>query len=268
MRKVRALLAALHPPGGPLPFGGVQSWCETIAKAFQERGIETEFWGPKRRLPKTRFDYAIVANAAKTWQGGCLAERVVNVSHGVIPEERPHPNWRAAFTSEEVRKHWGRSGALLPQPIDLDFWTPDEGPRDGLLFYSYRSESDLGLAETAERLGLRFTHIRRAGCDNARDEMRRSAVVFASGRAALEAMATGAPTVICDHRDYNGGPLLEPDLEKAAQRNYSGRGGVDPASVDLVAIAEAAMLTQTPREYVEKNHDYRKVADKLLSLLC
>lgn len=247
-----------------MPFGGVQSWCETIAKALNARQIKTEFWGPRMRLPSERFDLCLLANASKAYLAAKAARKAVNICHGVIAEEKPFGDLPVVYTSEEIRDHWRRPGPIVPQPIDMEFWSPDDSRRDLLLFYSYRSPESLGLERTAEALGLRFVWIKSATHETARAAMRQSAICFASGRAALEAMACNAPTVVCDWRDYNGGPLMQDDLEQAARRNYSGRGGVDPRAADLVEIARRTIEAQRPRDYVEARHEAKAVADALL----
>lgn len=221
------------------------------------------------RPPKTRVDVAMIAHAKRTWVISGCAETVINVSHGVIPEEAPQTREKTVFTSEEVRSFWKRPGSVIPQPIDMDFWRPADTDRRSLLFYSYRSPDALGLDAVADKLGLEFRFLTNATPDEAREAMQSAAVCFASGRAALESMACDAPTVICDHRDYNGGPLCEIDMDRARFTNYSGRGGVSPSLEMLETAALQAIETQRPREYCAQWHEAGAVTEKLMqAALC
>src|SRR5690606_20373985 len=137
------------------------------------------------------------------YAGQC--DRWLAVCHGIVPDEQP-PEGRVAYTSEGVKRHWGGSGPVIRQPLDLAFWTPHAAPKRRLLRYSPRG----GLAylpDVSRELGLRYTHLRQASHEQARQAMRESACVLATGRAALEAMACGVPVLICDDRPYQG-PLV------------------------------------------------------------
>ena len=263
---MRILLAAKYPPAGGAAFGGVASWSRTIADVFTLRGHECVLWGPKTPLPERRFDVGVISNPYAVRRVLKKCDRVLCVSHGVIPEERPPASYKTVFTSEEVKNHWDGTGPIVRQPIDLRFWNPRfRKPEPVLLFYSYRSPDDCGLRNVADALRLRFVHLRKASHRQARDMMLRSAVVCASGRAALEAMACGAVTVICDHRPYNEGPLICGDMDVARAHNYSGRGGEPMNATMALCVIWKAMQNQLPRAYVTQHHDADKIADKLLS---
>lgn len=266
---MRILLAAKHPPGGSRPIGGVQSWSETVGAQLRRLGHEAVFWGPEFDLPSGRFDIGLFANWSHTKAAEPLCDRSLSISHGVIEDERPAPGL-ACFTSEEVMEHWRFSGPIVRQPIDLEFWSPLPEARERkllLLFYSYRAPSTFGLADLAHRLGLGFDWVRNVAPTTARDAMRSAALVCASGRAALEAMACGAPTLICDWRPYNGGPLFEPNAERARRSNYSGRSGIDPRTIYLPTYAEASMA-QDPRRYVEEHHNAQTIVGQLMGYAC
>lgn len=263
---MRVLFAAKHPPAGGVAFGGVASWIKTLQKELTERGHECATWGPAKPAPQKRVDVGILANTESTGVAAGFCDQVLQISHGVVAAERPHLDAKTAFTSEEVRAFWDGRGEIIPQPIDLDFWRPDERPRDTLLFYSYRAPSSLGLEAAAEGMGLKFVWARDESAESARELMRSAAVVCASGRAALEAMACGAKTLVCDWRPYNAGPLVCQDFDTARRNNYSGRGGVDVASVDMLALLmETQARDDDPRAYVRRFHDARTVADLIMS---
>lgn len=264
---MRILLASGHRVTGQHTIGGVQSWIDTVARCLMARGHDVLVSGPKGAPGmRAKFDIGILAHARRTAVLSALCRRVAWISHGVIAEEEPPKGGKIFYTSEDVRDRWARAGGVVVrQPIDLSFWTPSEERRSTLVFYSYRAPDACGLDNLADALGLEFRWLKDAKPEQARATLRGAALVCASGRAALEAMACGAPTLILDHRPYNGGPLVEPDLEKAMRANYSGRGGFDPASIDLVPIARAAMATQFPRAYVAEHHDVEIVADEMLA---
>ena len=256
---MRILLAAKHPPGGRLAIGGVQTWTATIAAEFRALGHDVTVWGPEWRLRGT-FDAGILANPLHTETASAACERVLRVSHGIIPDEFGGD----AFTSEEVRDHWLGSGPIIRQPIDLGFWTPAKAPRRYLTRFSYRKGLEC-LPALARELGLEYRHIRGDQPDDVRDGLRQSAVVVATGRAACEAMACGVPVVIADARAYQG-PLLDTNPTGAMVRNYSGRGGVEPKHSHMKAALVAAMERGSLRAHVEQHHDSRKIAKELLCL--
>jgi glycosyltransferase involved in cell wall biosynthesis len=267
---MRILLAGKFPPAGGAAFGGVASWMQTVADVLSLRGHECVFWGPKLPIPSECFDVGVIANAYSVRRIFKRCERVICVSHGIISEERPPPAYRSVFTSEEVRDHWAGNGAIVRQPIDLRFWNDRfREPERMLLLYSYRAPDDFGLERVARRLGFRFVHLRKATHRQARDMMLSASIVCASGRAALEAMACGAPTVICDYRPYNSGPLICSDLKTARAHNYSGRGGLEFTAERAIEAILSAEKMQTPREYVIEHHDAARIAGEILeAALC
>jgi glycosyltransferase involved in cell wall biosynthesis len=264
---MRVLLAAKFMPTGPRPIGGVQSWVATVVAELRRRGFEVVLWQPGFPALGGRFDLGILANWAHTAGLADACDRVLVVSHGIIPEERPPASVRVAFTSEGVREHWGLSGPIVRQPIDLDFWSPASGREPVLVRYSYRGGLPW-LPEVAQALRLGFHHLRNVSHEQARDKLRGAACVLATGRAALEAMACGVPVVICDHRSAYQGPLLDFDVAGAIARNYSGRGGVE-ARPDSVSEAICEAIEQgSRRSHVEKHHNAGRVVDQLLEAAC
>jgi len=265
---VRFLLAAKHPPGGRLPIGGVQSWCLTMAAALSELGHEVTCWGPEWPLPDGPFDAGIFAHWADTAAAWPLCGRGLRLSHGLIAAEAlpPRAGYEDLYTAEEVRAHWGGQGALLRQPIDLEFWSPvPVTPHPRLVRFGYYG----GLAwlpKLAQSLGLDFAHLREDSPATCRDQIRHAAVVVASGRAALEAMACGVPVVLADERPYQG-PLLDPDPVGAMTRNYSGRGGVKATPEALSAALAAAQARGSLRPHVVWHHDARQIAREVLCRL-
>lgn len=262
---MKVLLAANHPPGGALPFGGVQSWISTVARRLLERGHSVSVWGEKRRLPKGRFDVGIISHYRQTSIAITRCAKVIGVSHGIINDERPNRKWPLICTSEEVRDHWG-GGDVIRQPIDLEFWSPQEERDPVLIFYSYRAPESFGIEHAAAKLGLRFKWLKGVSEFEARAELGRATAVCASGRAALEAMSCGVPTVICDWRAYNGGPLLCEEMTFAMKNNYSGRGGVTPTPESIAKAVECAMAKQFPRAHVAEFHDSGRITGEILSL--
>jgi len=269
---MRILLAAKHAPHGSRPIGGVQSWCRTVANELARRGHEVETWGPEQPLPVDTFDLGVVANIMDTIPilGQCKS-RVI-VCHGIIPAENPASRIAAkapvAYTSEEVRDHWGGQGAVLRQPIDLTFWSPGPGPglRKYLTRFSYRGGLPF-VPSIAQGLKLEYKHVRNLPPRAVRDILRRSACVLATGRAALEAMACGAPVVLCDHRSAYQAPLMDLDFTTAATRNYSGRGGITPTLHSVREAVTSSIEHGSQRQHVEANHNVVDIADQILALV-
>lgn len=266
---MRILFTALQPPGDRNRPGGVATWIGTLAAELARLGHHCEAWGPEQAAPSGRFDVGVISNAAATLTAAKWCKRVVGVAHGVIEEERPSPFFECLYTSEEVRDRWRGAGPILRQPIDLEFWSPGDAPRKpALVFYSYRARDDLGLAKIAAGQGLAFRHISAATPEEARDAMREAAVVVASGRAIVEAMACGAGVVLFDDRNYQP-PLFDPDIAAAMAANYSGRGGRVRPGADVLARAVSAQIGAgaANREHAEQFHDVRRVAAQLLEAI-
>lgn len=256
---MKVLIAAKHPPGGKLPIGGVQTWSATVGAELERLGHRVTFWGPEWPLPDARFDFGILANVMHTRFAEAVCDRVVKFSHGIIPDEAGGPGYQA--TSEEVRNRWGCDG-VIRQPLDLRFWAPGNRPRTLLVRHSYRKGLDY-LPKMAAARGLGYVHLRTDTPEVVRDTLQRAAVVVATGRAAVEAMACGAAVVIADDRPYQG-PLLDPDPIVSMTRNYSGRGGCvcDRYSIEI-ALA-AALRRGSLRAHVEAHHDVRRVTARIL----
>lgn len=243
--------------------GGVQSWIESVAAPMRNEGCEVVTWGRGEPAPPGGFDVGILAHWCETGHLAEQCDRTISVSHGPIAPEKPGPADRVLFTSEGVRDHWNGDGDIIRQPIDLDFWSPAQSQRVYLARHSYRN----GLAfvpQIASQLNLQFRHIHKATYRGVRETLRQSAVVLATGRAALEAMACDAPVVICDHRHQYQDALLDPDTLGAMQRNYSGRGGVTPTPENVRAAVCEAIKTGGMRTHVAKYHDATKIATQLL----
>lgn len=260
---MRVLLAAKFMPTGPRPIGGVQSWVDTVAGELVRLGHEVAPWQPGFPALAGRFDLGILANWGHTEHLADACDRVLVVSHGIIAEEAPPAGVPVAFTSEGVRDHWGGAGAVVRQPIDLGFWSPCAPRGNDLVRYSYRG----GLAwlpNAAQALGMGFRHLRDVNHAEAREALSRAGCVLATGRAALEAMACGAPVVICDHRSAYQGPLLDPDTCGSLARNYSGRGGVAPDVRGVIEGVRKAKAAGSLRAHVEGHHDARVIVKHLL----
>ena len=259
---MRILIASKYGPHGAVKIGGVQSWAQTLGDAFTELGHEVTQWEYGESAPTRPYDFGVISHWRFTGSVSQVCRRCVNITHGVIDAERPKYG-NVLFTSEEVRDYWGTKGGILRQPIDLDFWTPAKARKKYLIRYSYRGGLDW-MPEVAQDLNLKYRHVKNVSHRQARDWFRQAAVVVATGRAALEAMACGAPVVICDHRAPYQGPLLDLDTLGSMKRNYSGRGGHEPTPGTLRLACEKAADEGSLRWHVEEHHDAQKVAHDLL----
>lgn len=264
---MKILLAGKHVPTGPRQIGGVQSWIKTVAAGLSARGHDVYIWGPEIGPLGGHYDFGIIANAGYTGEAFDRCRKTLLVSHGIIPAERPDGGSAHAFTSEEIREYWDGIGRIIRQPIDLAFWHDAGRRRSGLLRYSYRAGLTW-LPDVANRMGLPYSHVRAATHEDARNAMQSAACVIATGRAALEAMACGAPVVICDHRSAYQGPLHDPGTFGAMSRNYSGRGGIEPTAENITAAVKAAIAHGSMRGHVEQHHDAARIVDQLLEAAC
>ena len=262
---MKILLAGKYIPTGPRPIGGLQSWIRTIRAELERLGHEVTEWQPDMRL-EGRYDLGVIANLPLTERALKACRGVVNVCHGIIEAERPSADYKRLFVSEGTRDHWGMTGDILRQPIDLDFWTPDENvERAHVTRFSYRTAPILG-QEVADELGLPYRHVMDATPEEAREALQTSRLVFASGRAALESMACGAPTVIYDHRSAYQPPLVGIKFIEQIKQNYSGRGGIEHPKMRQVLFVSRMVIDELPpqRRWVEEHHDAKAITQQLL----
>ena len=258
---MRILIAGKYTHTGKRPIGGLQSWIKTVAAECERLGHEVTTWEPGQRLVGFH-DFGVFANLKHTRPALNFVRQSVLVSHGIIADEQPQPGCDVtAFVSEGVRDHWGGSGPIIRQPIDLDFWRTG-GERTHLTRYSYRT------APIQVATGWPYRHVHGLTHEQAREALQTSVCVYATGRAALEAMACGAPTVIYDHRAAYQGPLMGPQSLTANMRNsYSGRGGKQPSQIGVQKRTEWAMQQTGWRNWVAEHHDSRRVTEGLLCLV-
>lgn len=259
------LIASKYGPHGKRKIGGVQTWVATVAEELLRQLHAVTLWEHGERDPQNTFDLGILSNPKYTSRFARKCVRVKHVCHGIIEDEKPI-HGQVYFTSEDVRDHWQGNGEIIRQPIDLNFWSPPEGsePRERIMVrFSYRRGLDF-LPEAATAMGLGFKHVKSADPETSRTILRKAAVVIASGRAAIESMACGTPTVLCDHRSAYQGPLLDRDIIDSKARNYSGRGGVTPNTVMVVAACQRAIKQGSLRKHVEENHDVKKIVQRLI----
>jgi len=259
---VRVLLAASRVPSGPSPIGGVVSWVWTVRRELERLGHEVYEFQPGMRLDGVPFDLGILANGRLTAPVAARCARVVECCHGFLHGDAPHGNLgRLVYVSESTRDRWGTLGGIVRQPIDLTFWRPAEcTERSGAVRYSYRN-TPTHCEAAAKALGMGYRQVGGVGYHAAREALQGAALVFASGRAALEAMACGAPTVIYDNRSTYQAAML--DTEWRPEQNYSGRGGIEnPTKAQVI---EAARAAQSGRAWVKAHHDARQIVAELLA---
>lgn len=239
--------------------GGVQSWMETV-RSVTGADIHTP-----DDPPEGRYEVGIFAHwhdfehyrGTNRWLGHC--ERVVNVSHGICRPEKPGPGI-VACVSEEVAEHWQVDAPIVRQPITLDEGEYDpEGP---VMLFSQRHGVAHLVRDAARQMGRDFEHVH----DNPRPHgrLRRASCVVASGRALLEAMAMGIPSVLCDQRRNGSWRLLMHRHPRHAMRaNYSGRNGESATVEGLVELIEAA---EPNAGHIAEHHDPADIVERLCSL--
>ncbi|WP_420465619.1 glycosyltransferase [Panacagrimonas sp.] len=259
---MRILIAAKRMPGKPgRRDGGVQTWIATVRDELVRSGHSVCIVDKDSAVNGRAYDLGIFANwhHVRRWQPNC--SKVVNICHGIVDDEAPADG--ALFTSEELKDHWRGTGRVIRQPVDLGFWSPGGKREDLIVRYAARGGLEW-LPGLADMMGHAFIHVRNLSHWNARQALRRASCVIASGRCAVEAMACGAPVVICDDRHYQG-PLLDPDTFGAMARNYSGRGGGEPTEDSLrAAIIHAMDRQHLFRAHAELHHDVRDVVRQIL----
>lgn len=265
---MRVLLAAERVPSGPKPMGGVVSWCWTIRRELERLGHTVEEWQPGMPLDRAPFDLGILANARLTAPVAKHCGRVVECCHGFLSGDQPNGTLgRLVFVSESTRVRWSMGGDIIRQPIDLDFWHDAGRERGGAVRYSYR-RTETHCKAAAQALGMDYRQVGGVDYETARGALQGAVLVFASGRAALEAMACGARVVIYDHRATYQAPMLGGSLSEQMPQNYSGRGGkASPSLDDVIASAEWQMETapEAFRAWVNEHHDVRQIVQELIA---
>lgn len=255
---MKALIAGLYKPNGTRPIGGVQSWSLTVGQCLTKLGFEVTHWEYGDKDPEGRFDLGILHHWHRTKHLAEKCSKFVNVSHGIIPEEKPGVRM-PIYTSEEVQTHWGGGGWVLRQPIDTEFWRPGLQERRYLTFFSYRNGFPFA-QKLAKSKGLEYMHLRGKTPIECRDILQQSEYVIASGRALLEAMSCGAKCILADNRKYMG-PKFHENIITSRKLNYSGRGGVTPTYENL---SEALASAEDMRWYVLSIHNYKDIARRLM----
>lgn len=269
---MKYLIASKHTSAGIQPIGGVQSWNDTVQKVLVNAGHTVHQTEPSARAGiDDKYDWVLVSNARYFERLLSRSQRTVGVCHGIIPDEQPRRQMvtRQAYVSEETRDNWTPGvGFIVRQPIDLDFWKPARKRRADLVVRaSYRAEDSLS-REFAAYLGESYIHARNLSHKRLREIYSRARVVFASGRAALEAMACGAPVVLYDYRSEYMPPTLDDrELNHSVTTNYSGRGGImHPTLIQIIHAFRRAEERggQHFRQWVEQYHDAEKVVRELV----
>lgn len=265
---MQILIAGKYAPDGKRPMGGSQSWIDTVAVELRRLGHDVTLWEPGRPVVG-EYDFGIIQHLKHTAPVVPLCKRTVQISHGIIDEEKPGILCDVtAFVSEGVRKHWHGYGPIIRQPINLEFWQPLPVDRKGgAVRFSYRRNELPYAREAAKALGMEYTHVHDATPRKAREILSRAQLVFASGRAALEAMACGAPVVIYDNRSsYQEALMGQERLRLNMQNSYSGRGGFEPAADDLSRRIDQALTEQDRlwRDWVVMYHDPGRIVQEII----
>src|SRR5215211_1868477 len=184
---------------------------------------------------------------------------IVHFCHGWLPwEERPlkHPSIARYVAVDEtcVERLTQEEGIpadrveLVPNFVDLDRFQPrsllPRQPRRALVFSNYAAEGGYVavIREAVRRAGIELTVAGRSSgrvLDQPEHVLRDYDVVFAKGRAALEAMAVGCSVIVTDVP--GAGPLVTAeDFPYLRSRNFGIRLLQHPHTVDWYAQQLAA----------------------------
>lgn len=246
--------------------GGTQMWVRDVAAALLARGLRPTVWSPQlgesaeevRALGVPVVDdlealggppdlihghHQLETAAALARFPGVPA---LYVRHGLLPwQERPplHPRIRRYFAVDRLRRERLIEEGVEPQRIGIlpNFVDPrrlpaprrrPDRPRTALLFSNRSTAPGLLPAVRTACLarGLPPPEVVGAAAGNATADpgplLARFDIVFATGRSALEAMATGAGVVLCDAT--GSGPLVRRDnFDALAELNF-GFGALAP----------------------------------------
>ena len=261
---MKILITGKFSPFGNRPIGGLQSWILTVHNELVKRGFDVDVKEP-HELDSSKYDLGIFSNIELTRNAVEHCKESVLISHGIIDAEKPDNSCdRLMFVSEGVRDHWKMDGDIIRQPIDLEFWKPNNNIVPSMVNrFSYRN-GNTHCFQTSVELNRTYGHIQNHNAKNCRHFLWRSLVVFATGRAALEAMACGVPTVIYDHREAYQPALMGENLNDEMKNSYSGRSGYTPSAEQVLAKTKEAIKQTNWREWVAKHHDVKQIVSQLL----
>lgn len=232
--------------------------------------------------PEGEFDI-ILYNHNNTFSENFKAKCAINSIHGIFPPlEKPLPGMDAyvAISGEIRDKYKELNPVIIPNGINTEVFKPNGKKKrfvKKLLFLSnYKSDFSKLLRKVAYSLGMTFGRIGgKAGEDkfDIVDDLNSADIVVGLGRSALEAMSCGKKVIVADKRNYADlgmdGFLTRENVKQSAYNNFSGRAfrkEITFASVRNEVKKALKDNSEWERDYVLKNHDIKKIAEKYISL--
>lgn len=253
-----------HEVGIHTPDAGAMA---EIARAAGIAVADDESEPPDAILSQDRM---VAFTLAERWPG----VPQVFVAHGAYRDEAMPPQLPAAAVATVALNDRvaGRVRALaadvpvirLRQPIDVELFRPrgrpSATPRQALLFGNYLTGAARDRVIAAlERAGMEASQLGWHGRSDAHPEraLAGADVVVGYGRCALEAMASGRPTYVLDHRGGDGWVTSEsyPRLEA---NGFAGTATDESLDVDALTAAFRAYdpeLGELGRKLVARHHD-------------
>ena len=213
---------------------------------------------------------------------------IVHFCHGWLPwEERPlkHPSIARYVAVDEtcVQRLTQEEGipadrvAMVPNFVDLDRFQPrsplPHQPRRALVFSNYAADAGYVavIREAVRSAGIELTVAGRASghvLDQPEHALRDYDVVFAKGRAALEAMAVGCSVIVTDVP--GAGPLVTAeDFPYLRSRNFGIRLLQHPHTIDWYSRQLAAYRPDDAtavRALVRQTAGLSETVDRLLDI--
>lgn len=204
-----------------------------------DKGLISEKVEEELRVPfmsQNKYDL-ILANHNTTVKELFSKAPIIQICHGTLPElEQPSPlaDYHIAV-SEEISSHLlslGYANDIVLNGVDIQTKKPTRNINKTLTSVLSLCQSDKAnekLSIICNKKGLRFQayNKHKNPTDSIAHEINNFDLVVGIGRSVYDAMACGRPSLIYDHRGYNGnradGYLRPENFNKYVKMNCSGR---------------------------------------------
>ena len=230
--------------------GGTETFTFTLIEALKSLGHHVEYFTLKKGFVSTKIEEElevpfmnsskydlILANHKSTVNKVFHLGYVIQTCHGVFPEVEQPSKYSDAFVSisKEVQSHLtslGICSRLIHNSLNLKRFYPRIPVCDKLtsvLSLSQSKDLNRKLEKICKNRGLKFASINKFSQQlwDMEDYYNQHDLIIGLGRSAYEAMASGRPVFVFDHRPYydnvGDGYVTTTNFKELLECNFSGR---------------------------------------------